>query len=93
MGSSKFRQYSKYKCEIWALDTNAQRAGVLPRLSQQAFLREINHHSTFTSVQSPGGGGYSHCGLTGGSSRFEGFAKWLPNGAICQPNTTNWRYS
>ena len=31
MGSSKFRQYSKYKCEIWALDTNAQRADVLPR--------------------------------------------------------------
>ena len=31
IGSSKFRQYSKYKCEIWALDTNALRAGVLPR--------------------------------------------------------------
>ena len=29
MGSSKFRQYSKYRCEIWALDTNAQSAGVL----------------------------------------------------------------
>ena len=31
IGSSKFRQYSEYKCVIWALDTNAQRAGVLPR--------------------------------------------------------------
>ena len=40
-----------------------------------------------------GPGGYSQCGLTGGSSRFEGFTEWLPNDAICQPNTTNWRYS
>ena len=28
-----------------------------------------------------------------GSSRFEGFTEWLANDAICQPNTTNWRYS
>ena len=25
-------------------------------------------------------GGYSHCGLTGGSSQFEGLTNWLPNG-------------
>ena len=43
-------------------------------------------------LQAPGGG-YSQCGLTGGSSQFEGFTEWLPNDAICQPNTTNWRYS
>ena len=32
------------------------------------------------SVNKPGGGGYSHCGLTGGSSQFEGLTNWLPNG-------------
>ena len=37
----------------------------------------------------PGGGGYSHCGLTGGSSQFEGLTNWLPNGPFCQPHTTN----
>ena len=29
-----------------------------------------------------------------GSGRFEGLIiKWLPNGPICQPHTTNWGYS
>ena len=40
----------------------------------------VNYVQDYTLTPKGARGGYSHCGLTGGSSQFEGLTNWLPNG-------------
>ena len=65
----------------------------LQDLTTHFILTLLENNTVETHIKEPvfipGGGGYSHCGLTGGSSQFEGLTNWLPNGPFCQPHTTN----